>query len=231
MYLSRMELNPARRGTHRLLANPQSMHAAVLAAFPHGSESRPLWRVDRGRDGTYLYVVSSGRPSFEHLQEQAGWSQQMSWQTRDYDEVLHRLQRGQQFAFRLTANPSHTVTFSDGRKQRLAHVTATQQASWLVDRVEGLGIELLRSSTPELVLGDVDASDAVVPEWALTVSERSTLRFPRNGKTVTLGTARFDGALEVVDVDLLRRALVSGVGRGKAYGCGLLTLAPLSTLR
>ena len=40
--------------------------------------------------------------------------------------------------------------------------------------------------------------------------------------------AQFDGALRITDVELFRKSLLSGMGRGKAYGMGLLTLVPLS---
>ena len=40
--------------------------------------------------------------------------------------------------------------------------------------------------------------------------------------------AQFDGVLRITDVELFRKSLLSGMGRGKAYGMGLLTLAPLS---
>lgn len=44
-------------------------------------------------------------------------------------------------------------------------------------------------------------------------------------RRVTLQTAQFDGVLEVGDASALRRALTEGIGAGKGYGCGLLTLA------
>ncbi|MFD6434343.1 type I-E CRISPR-associated protein Cas6/Cse3/CasE [Streptomyces venezuelae] len=37
---------------------------------------------------------------------------------------------------------------------------------------------------------------------------------------------RFDGTATIVAPDLLRTALQKGIGRGKAYGCGLLSIAP-----
>ncbi len=39
------------------------------------------------------------------------------------------------------------------------------------------------------------------------------------------GAAAVDGLLDVTDPDVLRQALIEGLGHGKAYGCGLLTLA------
>ena len=54
-----------------------------------------------------------------------------------------------------------------------------------------------------------------------------TLSFKRGTGTVTLTTATYDGALDIVDADAFRRTLTRGIGHGKAYGCGLLTIAPL----
>ncbi len=63
----------------------------------------------------------------------------------------------------------------------------------------------------------------------LALTARDTLRFGKTSDNkrlqVTLSTAQFDGVLTVVDADRLREALTAGIGRGKAYGCGLMTLA------
>ena len=93
MYLSRMHLNPRRRGTRLLVGNPQTVHAAVMSSFPptaHG-EGRVLWRMDRDGDHLALYILSPTAPSFEHIQEQAGWSNQESWDVRPYGRVLDRI--------------------------------------------------------------------------------------------------------------------------------------------
>lgn len=62
------------------------------------------------------------------------------------------------------------------------------------------------------------------------VTERGVLRF-RKGESkqhnVNISMARFRGELEITDTEQLRDTLINGMGRGKAYGCGLLTLAPL----
>ena len=60
------------------------------------------------------------------------------------------------------------------------------------------------------------------------VVQRETQRFKRGGSQVTIVRATFQGVLEVTSADALREALVNGVGRAKAYGCGLLTLAPVA---
>lgn len=37
---------------------------------------------------------------------------------------------------------------------------------------------------------------------------------------------RYDGTATVTDPDALRAAVLAGIGRGKPYGAGLLSLAP-----
>lgn len=216
MYLTRMYLNGQRRHTRELLANPQMMHAAVLSSFPPGSSTsdeggRVLWRIDQTRDTTALYIVSPAVPSLEHLQEQAGWSQEQSWQTSDYTPMLNRVITGQKYAFRLTANPVHTVTVEDGRSRRLAHLTPEHQLRWLLDRQEQLGVSL------------VDSDDNPT-----ATSTRSTrMVFNRNKRRVTIQQVTFDGILEVTAAENLRTVLTAGIGKARGYGCGLLTLAPV----
>lgn len=215
MYLSRMYLNSQRRQTRELLANPQKMHAAVLAAFPPEAsarieDGRVLWRIDRARESTALYLVSPALPSFEHLQEQAGWTQEPSWQTSDYTQMLNRIVRGQKYAFRLTANPTHTVT-EDGKKRRLAHISAKHQLDWLAERQDQLGASITDPN------GELTA----------TTTRSSRLNFNRNGNRVTIQQVTFDGTLEVTAADQLRSVLTTGIGKARGYGCGLLTLAPL----
>jgi CRISPR-associated protein Cas6/Cse3/CasE, subtype I-E/ECOLI len=212
MFLSKVQINVARRGARRLLGSPQAMHAAVLAAFPPGQGGRPLWRVDSYGTDVALYVLSEVRPDFTHLVEQAGWPTTETWLTRSYEPVLNGLRTGQVYKFRLRANPTRSVRVREGaRSQRVGHVTVAQQVSWLHSRASRIGADLGAAEDP-----------------TFTVVQRSVERFNREGRTVTLSTATFDGLLRVADEAALRSAIVQGIGPAKAYGCGLLTLAPAS---
>lgn len=218
-FLTRLPLNPARRGTRALLASPQLMHAAVLASFPPGvvtadGDARVLWRVDRSPGSSVtLFVASPRRPSMEHVVEQAGWASTPA-ETRDYDWLLGRLAADQVWAFRVTANPVRHIRKSpqEERTRPRGHVTAAQQVQWLVERSEraGFSVRKGRSGEPDV-----------------RVRGRGMLHFDRRGSTVTLATATFDGVLVVENVEQLRGVLTGGLGRARAYGCGLLTLAPL----
>jgi CRISPR system Cascade subunit CasE len=216
MYLTRFEINPARRDARSLLASPQRLHAAVLAAFPDDAgdhdDGRVLWRLDESRHDLLLYLVSPAKPDLTHLAETVG-RPTYGWDTRDYSPLLDRLTAGDRWAFRLLANPvrSGRKTATSTHTQRFAHVTATQQIDWFLRQAERHGF-----TVPDNSLGEPD----------LAARARRTMRFTRQQQTLTLSTALFEGHLHVEDPAALRAALISGIGPAKAYGCGLLTLAP-----
>ncbi|GAA1873423.1 type I-E CRISPR-associated protein Cas6/Cse3/CasE [Asanoa iriomotensis] len=218
MFLTRFRINPARRGARKLLSSPHAMHAAVRAAFatPEDHErdgARTLWRLDNPAPATvHLYIVSPGRPDLTHLVEQAGWPTTETWATREYAGMLDSLRAGQRWAFRLTANPTHSgrKTAESKETQRFAYLREEEQVAWLTSRVGRLGfvVATQQDGHPNLRL-----------------HHRQTHTFKRGMGTVTLGTVTYDGVLQVVDADAFRQALRRGIGHGKAYGCGLLTLA------
>ncbi|MCK8679404.1 type I-E CRISPR-associated protein Cas6/Cse3/CasE [Streptomyces lichenis] len=173
------------------------------------------------------------------------------WQTKDYDPLLARLSTGDRWAFRLTANPIHYIRRKDGEPtKRTAHLTPHHQMGWLLDRQDRCGFRILQKPADRRLLpegtthrGHPHHGD----RYELTVTDKQNLSFtkaptdggtatpsnppnPRQGRTprpVTLVTATFDGRLEITDPEALRRTLTQGLGRARAYGCGLLTLAPL----
>ena len=215
VYLTRFEINRSRRGSRRLLSSPQRVHAAVLAAFPvaegPATEGRVLWRLDEQAHDPVLYVVSPTEPDLTHLVETVGRPQTQHWDSREYEPFLNRLAKGDQWSFRIVANPVRR-----GRKsptstdtQRFGHVTVAQQTEWFLRQAEKHGFR---------VLSACDEPD-------VAVRGRRTVRFARKRTSVTLSTAVFEGRLEVIDPAAIRAALVGGIGPAKGYGCGLLTLA------
>lgn len=177
--------------------------------------------MDPGDGEAVLYVVSPEQPDFTHLIEQAGWPTLTTWESREYEPLLDRLAAGQRWAFRLTANPVRSRPLKEGApSQRFGHVTVSQQQAWLVSRAGRSGFELPPVSGPD---GEERAENGLV------VRNRSVDRFRRGEGTVTLSRATFEGHLVVIDPAALRSTLTGGLGSAKAYGCGLLTLAPSSS--
>ncbi|NLD52373.1 MAG: type I-E CRISPR-associated protein Cas6/Cse3/CasE [Clostridiales bacterium] len=207
MFLSRILLDDTNRDTMRALTVPQLMHAAVEQSFS-GDRQRRLWRVDRLEGKCQLLVLSEGTPDFTALVNQFGNPViAPTWETKDYNKLLARLAQGQLWRFRLRANPVHSVKEKDapGRGKVTAHVTQEQQKKWLIARAQACGFAL-----------QPDAFDVVHTQW---------LKFNKGGgREVTLRTATFEGILTITDPERFKDALLSGIGRAKAYGCGLMTV-------
>ncbi|MFH8343057.1 type I-E CRISPR-associated protein Cas6/Cse3/CasE [Streptomyces sp. AM6-12] len=253
MFLTRFRVNTARPGARRLLSSPQAMHAAVMSSFPAllptdtpSGGPRVLWRLDHtARAEVVLYIVSPDRPDLTHLVEQAGWPAAAAadpahpgWQTRPYAPLLDRLGTGDQWAFRLTANPVHHARRKDDEPtKRTAHITPIHQMGWLLKRQETCGFRVLEKPDAKRLLphGTTHTKQPHHGDhYELTVHNPRPLAFnkhhttsPRADRPVSLLTVTFDGHLEITDPQALRRALTQGIGKAKAYGCGLLTLAPL----
>lgn len=196
----------------RALTSLQLLHGAVEQSF-EGNRQRNLWRIDWLGNTCYLLVLSAERPDFTHIAEQFGYPDSKG-ETKDYDPLLARLQVDQVWGFRLTANPTRS-SFKDkgkvsGRGRVFAHVTQEQQRQWLLMRAESYGFTL-----------EENAFDVVHMQW------KKFLKGKDGNREVALHTATFEGVLTISDLECFKQTLLSGIGRAKAYGCGLLTIARL----
>ncbi|MEU0203596.1 MULTISPECIES: type I-E CRISPR-associated protein Cas6/Cse3/CasE [unclassified Streptomyces] len=255
-YLSKIALNPRRPGAMRLLGNPHAMHAAVLAGLAQQPVTeRVLWRSETtSPHRPEILVLTDSRPDFTHIVEQAGWPDADGGQplVRDYTPLLDRIAVGRGFGFRLTASPvqhlRHPQKMSDEQaalraKQeamegtcaqrkvrgfRVAHRTAAQQLAWLLGRAERAGFHIPPTRTSPAA-ADLGLGEPGQPAPDVALTARDTLRFRKHkgGREVVVASATFQGRLRVTDASALRTALLSGIGPSKAYGQGLLTLAPL----
>lgn len=241
MFLTKIDLDPARRLARKYLGSPQVMHAVVLRATGGDDGDGPgrvLWRADRGPATTTLYLLSPSEPDCTQIVAEAGAAGTRSM-TLDYSPFLATLDAGQVWAFRLTANPSYSAPRGpEVRGKRYGHVTVEQQRRWLIERTPRYGFELVPLSgaavddaaSGDAATGDADA-DAVAASASVVVVRRERPVFGRRSPDrdrrdrVTINRTVYEGVARVTDPDALRRALVAGIGRSKAYGCGLMTLA------
>ena len=244
MFLTKIDLDPARRLARKYLGSPQVMHAVVLRATGGDDGDGPgrvLWRADRGPTMTTLYLLSPSEPDCTQLVAEAGAAGTRSL-TLDYSPFLATLDAGQVWAFRLTANPSYAAPRGpDVRGKRYGHVTVEQQRQWLIERTPRYGFELVPVPGTKAAEADDAASgaaattsadaDAVAASASVVVVRRERPVFRRRNPDrdrrdrVTINRTVYEGVARVTDPDALRRALVAGIGRSKAYGCGLMTLA------
>ena len=208
MYLSRIKLDTNKRETMIALSNPQKIHGAIESALGVEHERvRSLWRIDELRGETYLLVLTKDIPNFSTVSEQFGHDGGVV-ETKDYDKLLNRITSGSRWRFKLTANPTiyHKTPEDDSPRGKITSLKSVScQEEWLCKRAESNGFSL----SPDDFL----------------VTKTSNYAFRKNGKyNVYLLSVTFEGVLTVQDADLFRKALTEGIGRGKAYGNGLLTV-------
>jgi len=208
MYLSRVKIDKKRRSCYKLLSSAQVIHATVESCFCSEDKSRKLWRLDYFKSDYYILILSENEPNLQSISEQYGFKERDgNEEIKDYEGILEILQDNQIWRFRLKANPVRSVKNFEGkvmeRGKVLSHVTVEYQKKWLRDRSEKLGFEIKE----------------------FDIIQREIKKFKRQGNTVTIGMVTYEGILEIRDLEVFKERLVKGIGKAKAYGCGLLTLA------
>lgn len=209
MYLTRLLLNPADRDAWRDLSSPYELHRTLERVLENGAEhGRVLFRVEPWRPGMkgvpVLVQTAKAAPDWSALRnERNGYCLRIDAPKR----VTLNLQEGQRLAFRLIANP----TKKRGNK-RIALDDEAAYHEWLTRKAKQSGFRVLQV--------------AAVPFW---INEEHLSRSPEGGytkKNIPHFGVRFDGVLHVTDPDTLSTAVRKGIGPAKAFGFGLLSLAP-----
>ena len=204
MYLTQMRLD-RNRNTLRALSSPAKLHGAVESSFA-GERQRNLWRVDSRGGHEYLLILSAEKPDLSDAAEQFAPPGE-TWQTKDYTQLLERVCQGSRWQFRLCANPTYSAPAGPGQRGRVcAHSTVQHQIEWLKRQSEKNGFTLR--------------------DGEFTVTKSVWYRFKKGntGKYVTFLAVTYEGLLEVDDPEAFKRMLCGGIGHGKAYGAGLMTI-------
>lgn len=209
MYLTRMELNTKNRDTMRLLSSPEKIHGLVEGSF-HGERKRNLWRLEYLNGKRYLLILSPDRPDLQQGVERYGFPEYPeSCQTKDYTTLLERIKKDTWWHFKLVANPTRSISTGYGKRGHVkVHTSVRFQEEWLLKRAERYGFELLRENF-QILQSDWRIFDKGIEQ-------------KRN--RVCIKGVTYEGILKVKDEALFKELLVSGIGRGKAYGMGLFTV-------
>ncbi|SFH44808.1 CRISPR-associated protein, Cse3 family [Nitrosospira sp. Nsp14] len=64
----------------------------------------------------------------------------------------------------------------------------------------------------------------------LQTEQLSVQTFEKSGTTITHGSATLKGELSVMDKDCFTKSFTDGIGRGRAFGFGLLQIVPLHAI-
>lgn len=208
MYLSRIPINLSHRETVRAVSVPEYLHAAIEDCF-EGQRQRNLWRIDNINGRSFLLIVSRQKVNFSPVFEKFGG--EGSWETLQYEPLLKTLAEGQKWYFRLRANPTKSLFDSKNPEKRgkVVAVRPGQEKQWLESR----GLDNGFSADP-------NEFEMVEQVWKRFTKGKNT-----NRRGVVIYTVVYEGVLTITDPQRFSTALSNGIGRGKAYGCGMLTIA------
>lgn len=233
MYLSRLDLNPRSRDVQRDVLDCQAMHRRVMSGFPDlpavDQNAREklgvLFRVELEHRANALTLLVQSRVEPDWSRLPAGYLRSgvaSNPRCKAIDAVLTYLKPDLRCRFRLRANPTkriherNTAQEEKWRGKRVDLFDDADRRKWLMRRSEEAGF-VIEALEPES-RGEVEVIG----------DERVHGRRGRgeDGKRLTFGGVTFEGRLRVVDPVRFREALEKGIGPGKAYGFGLLSIAP-----
>lgn len=241
MYYSRLILNPRNRKVQRDLADPYELHRTVFHGFPTGKvdlardeaeASGVLYRIDVHSQNKLpiLLVQSQVMPNWQFLQQEPYQQYLLSldpYQEQGNPAVKERnftFTEGQRLSFRLRANPTMRLSAGTGHKgKRIGIYDEEKQRKWLNKKAQQGGFQIMRA--------EICAGDKVQWEELRDISQQKRQAYQQNPTTekpppkTGLLEIQFDGILQVTDPTLFLAAIRSGIGSGKAFGFGLLSVA------
>jgi CRISPR system Cascade subunit CasE len=239
LYLSRLCLNPLFAPALKLAADPYELHRKLLDTLSCRKEKPPtgeqpktadlLFRVDATDTGPVVLLQTAMEPDWEAL-ELAPRALRCPSQTKKYSLTFAK---GQRLAFRLLCQPAMRKSGQFGLKPngkrmpgpRRACRDDQQRLQWLRRKANDGGFDIETVGYTFVDWGNTKPLQAKGGSPTET-HEQAKRRAFGSGVHQRLGGVRFDGILVVTDPDKLRHAVRNGIGPQKAFGFGLLSLAP-----
>ncbi|SOE31852.1 type I-E CRISPR-associated protein Cas6/Cse3/CasE [Streptomyces sp. OK228] len=217
VWLTRIVPDPRSRDARRDLSGNDSamgLHRRLMSLYPSDAGPDPrarfgvLFRVEDTPTGPHILLQSTHEPDLTRLPDSYGQSV-----TRPLDPLLDALKPGLTIRYRCTASPVRKPGATTRALYSLPAVVPLNGPAadeWWTRQADAAGLKPLTLHPHPL-----DAAQGVRTNNGS--SEKQRIRHNRT---------RFDGSAAITDPDLLRQKITEGIGRGKAYGCGLLSIAP-----
>ncbi len=191
------------------------LHQRLLQMFPDGVEGPArvafgvLFRAEETPRGPQILLQSQVRPDPSRLPDTYG-----NVETRSLESLLSSLSKGVVINYRCVANPIRKPGATSREAYKLPPVVALSgnaAVEWWERQAAAAGLEPLH----------IDAQPLA------KVIGHKTSKSPTTKQLIQHSRTQFDGTARILDADLLREKIAAGIGRGKAHGCGMLTVAPI----
>jgi CRISPR system Cascade subunit CasE len=194
-----------------------SLHRRLMSLFPDnlGPDARArlgvLFRTEDTPDGTQILLQSTHEPDVTRLPDDYGTAR-----TRALDPLLDALRPGLTIRYRCVASAIRKPGATTREIYQLPAVVSLRGAAaddWWLRQAEAAGLTPLNVHSQPLA----------------AIRGRRGTSGPAAEQHIRHTRLQFDGTATIKDPDQLRTKITEGIGRGKAYGCGLLSIAPART--
>ncbi len=196
------------------------------------ADSGFLFRIDPRPGGRAVILVQSAvRPDWNYAFHNAGYLLAAPPEMKSFDLYFTK---GQSLLFRLVANPTRRLSErspganglpikewqNKGGKGKRFPVPDNQLFDWLARRAEAAGFSVKEDCTK------------VQPGYIYFKKPKKPVDLPEDGQKKEqkeeqsrMRSVRYDGILKVTDPARIQETIIHGIGPGKAFGFGLLSLA------
>jgi CRISPR system Cascade subunit CasE len=182
-----------------------------------------LYRIDPHTGGRVVILVqSAAKPDWAYAFHNAAGLLAARPEVKQFNTCF---EKGQRLRFRLVANPTRKIDTKSGpdgsrRNGKRVPVRTEKLYDWLARRADSAGFSVEKDSTA------VQASYVYFNKPQKRQDGKSGNQEKDKGQR--LRSACYDGILKITDPDRFQKTLVQGIGPGKAFGLGLLSLARLA---
>lgn len=225
-----LTLNIAHPLVSRAIRDPQTMHRLVMSGFygwvePTQPDPRAqmqilsTWNLDLKSNHLLLIVQArvpadwSGLPRTAHAEPPATIT------------VDTRINTGDTLRFRTVINPTRpkdVETAGGTRTTRICDTRPDNVRAWLTQRLQPADTPTLNGTRLRRIGADTDPAH-------LNIRTLPTLTFTDRHQGMRLGRAEITGTLTVTNPHNLTTTLTEGLGKARAYSCGLILIRHTTT--
>ena len=204
LWLTQVRMNIRNREARRDLRDVVDLHRTVMSMFPDVSSNEArqsmgvLYRLDVVNERPVLLVQAPVRPDPKKLPDGYG-----DVALTSLISLINQFQDGLTIRYRIMANATKRPNSGQLKGKRIA-LGVEDAKKWWAERASEAGIMLIDE-----------------PTFVAEILTGTSL----NKSQLTLRPWRVDGIAAIVDINRLTNTLKTGIGRGKAYGCGMLSVA------
>ena len=202
MRLSRMKPNQSSPQARRDLVSQQELHKTIERLFSasRGTDGKLTERVLYRRDGIVVLIQSITAPDWAtHKRIYPDYHSEQPITK----EINPQFVSDQVWLYKCRVNPSRLGKSPEGKPHYNGIYYAEAQIEWWLASTAKRGFKVLSATTnPD--------------RWEFKGSRRR----------ITMAVGTFCGFLQVTDASIFSKTFQKGIGKGKAFGLGLLSIFP-----